>query len=67
MTASDCFGLGRHLFELQFYRKSFDWLNTALSKYELEYNKTIDKVDILDCLATSAFALGKLTKLSLHT
>ncbi|KAK7070019.1 Prolyl 4-hydroxylase, alpha polypeptide [Halocaridina rubra] len=58
LTAGDCFELGRQSYNNGDHYHTMLWMNEALSRHEVESNKTIDRADILEYLAFSTYMQG---------
>lgn len=58
MSAHDCFELGRQTYNLGDYEHTELWMSEALTKHDLEPNKTVPKSEILEYLAFSSYMTG---------
>lgn len=59
MSSSDCFELGRSLYDLKEYHNALPWFLEALRKYEhVEFNG-FDDVDLIEYIAFSHYLMGK--------
>lgn len=58
LTAADCFELGRQSYNTGDHYHTMLWMNEAVTRHELESNKTVDRADILEYLAFSTYMQG---------
>jgi len=58
LSADDCFDLGRISYNQQDYYHTVLWMQQALSQWNEEHTKTIDKATLLDYLSFSASMQG---------
>lgn len=61
MTASDCYELGRALYNDKDYKNALAWMMQAYDKYNKEDNDaySFSEVDILEYISFSHYLLGK--------
>lgn len=60
MSSSDCFELGRSLYDVKEYHNALPWFMESLRKYEdIEYNG-FKEVDLLEYVAFSHYLMGEL-------
>lgn len=62
LTAHDCFELGRQSYNVGDHYHTRLWMQQALKRWETEAEKTVDRTDILEYMAFSAYVQGNMRR-----
>jgi len=62
LDASDCFEVGRQMYNNGDYFHTNIWMDEAMKVYQRETEKTVPKTDILEYMAFSAYMTGNIRK-----